>query len=93
MTKSTSWLDRNFSYVCTNLSSEFSTVTSEQIRFWLKSKKLKTAPVPQYYGLLIKKAINAGLLKATTKTVVKTGPNARGRTNVVYKVSKKKISV
>lgn len=92
MTKAVSWLDRNFAYVCENLASEFTTTTSEQIRFWLKSKRLRAAPVPQYYGILIKKAVDSGLLLPTNKVVKKTGPNARGKTNIVYKVSKKKIA-
>lgn len=88
-----SWVDANLTVMCEKLSSEFTKVTSEDIRYWLKSRRMK-APSGVFngrhmYGGLMRKAIAVGLLKPTeTFKTIENSKKAR-----VYKVSKKKISI
>lgn len=91
MTKALPWLDRALNAITKGLREDHKTVTGEQVRFWLKSKRIKPPHTPHMYGILIKRAIDLEILKRTTETTAMQDPTSHGRKTTVYTVTKKKL--
>ena len=91
MTKAVSWLDRALSTMSENLYDDHRKVTGEQVRYWLKAKRLRAPHTPNMYGILINRAINLGLLKKTEKFVASETPSSHNAKIRVYTVSKRKL--
>jgi hypothetical protein len=93
MTKAIPFIDRALTVMNEGLYNDHKTVTGEQVRFWLKSKRVKSPDKTNLYGTLISRAINLGLLKRTDKFVTMETPTSGGKKRRLYTVSKKKIEL
>jgi hypothetical protein len=89
MTKAVPFIDRALTAMSEGLYNDHKTVTGEQVRYWLKSKRVKAPTNPNLYGSLISKAISIGFLNPTNKTAL----TESGKQRTVYNVSKKKIEL
>ena len=92
MAKSIPWQVRALNRIAEGLYLDHNKVTGEEIRFWLRSKRLKAPAHPNAYGALIRRAVDTGLLKRTKKVAASLTPTSHGRVRPVYSVVKPRKS-
>jgi hypothetical protein len=88
---SSPWINKALGYLAT-LHETHSQVTGEDVRFWLKSRRVKAPASPQSYGALIQSAIRAGILARTNKTRMTVSKTSHSWSTPVYNVRKPRQS-
>jgi len=84
---SSSWISRALTHM-QSLHETHSAVTGEEVRFWLRSRRMKPPAQKQSYGALINAAIRTGILTRTKQTRITTSPTSHSWSTPVYKVKR-----
>ncbi len=82
------WQDKALTIIAEQLHREHSRVTGEDVRFWLRTKRLRSPSHPNAYGALIRRAIETKLLRPTTKMAASESPTSHGRAQRIYSVTR-----
>lgn len=83
----TTWMEKATTLITEGLYNDYRQVTGEQIRFWLRSKRLRAPAHPNAYGALILRLVQQGILRKTQKFAASEAPTSHGRQRRVYAVS------
>lgn len=88
MSKSVSWHNKALNLIASSLHEDHTRVTGEDIRFWLRSKRIRNPSSPNAYGALIRSAIDNGILRRLSRYQASVSPSSHGRKRRVYSVVK-----
>jgi hypothetical protein len=86
------WLTKALALMESGLHNDHRKVTGEDVRFWLRSKRLRGPASPNAYGALILTAVRRGILRQTDEWRPMRADTSHGRITPVYSVPKRRMA-